>query len=86
MKAVLTLLVLAALIWFLWPGLRRVIRDFGGPAASGKSPGARPDGPRQPRIEADDLAKCAACGTWVPVTQSVPCERADCPQRAKVAR
>jgi hypothetical protein len=83
MKAVLTLVVLAALIYFLWPGIRRVIRDFGG---SAKGPGTRPEAPGQPRIEADDLAKCAVCGTWVPVTSSVPCERADCPQRAKVAR
>jgi len=84
MKAILTLAVLGALVWFMWPGLRRVIRDFSRPRQGTSQQGARgersrpaPDG-----LEADDLVKCATCGTYVSVTPRLACERADCPARA----
>jgi hypothetical protein len=77
MKALLALAVIAALVWYLWPGLRRVARDtMARPPAPPPAPGQPP---AQPRIEADDLSKCAVCGTWVPVGHGAPCERGDCP-------
>ena len=79
MKLILTLVILGALVWFMWPGLRRVIRDFSSPRRD--APGTPP--PRQDArdIHADDLVKCGTCGTWVAVSPRTPCERADCPAR-----
>ena len=85
MKPILTLLVLAAIVYLLWPGVRRVLRDA---ARTAEKPGSdrtpevgRPADP--PGIEADDLVKCGVCGTWVAAAGSPPCERAECPARAR---
>ena len=85
MKPILTLLVLAAIIYLLWPGVRRVLKD----ATRGqeKPGGGRPPEVRRPAdppgIEADDLVKCGVCGTWVAAAEAAPCERAECPARVR---
>ena len=36
---------------------------------------------RPPSLKAEDLVKCAACGTYVSASSAVACGRADCPWR-----
>ena len=79
MKVILTLVVVGVLVWFMWPGLRRVIRDFSSPRQD--APGAPPQQKTAQNIEADDLVKCVTCGTYVAVLSPVACERDDCPAR-----
>ena len=88
MKLILTVLVLAAILYVLWPGVRHVLRDA---KRSGREPAQRdaeagaeaPRRPDLPGIEADDLVKCRACGTWVPAAAAPPCERPECPARTR---
>ena len=82
MKVIITLIVLGALVWFMWPGLRRVIRDFSRPQQG--APGAPPTRAAPDGLDADDLVKCATCGTYVSVTPRLACERADCPAHADI--
>ena len=81
MKVIITLIVLGALVWFMWPGLRRVIRDFSSPRQGASQQGSQgtPPRPAPDGLDADDLVKCATCGTYVSVTPRLACERADCP-------
>ena len=40
----------------------------------------QPQKPRQaPQVEAEDLAKCSACGAYVAARSATNCGRADCP-------
>jgi ribosomal protein L32 len=36
---------------------------------------------RPPRLKAEDLVKCAVCGTYISASSAVACGRADCPWR-----
>jgi hypothetical protein len=76
------LVLLAVIVAIVWYGLkylervetiRRALRE-----ELRRRQGAAP---RQPPIKAEDLIKCATCGTYVAARGAAPCGRADCPWR-----
>jgi hypothetical protein len=68
------LLVLVALILVLWIGVKRVSR-----ADAGRSTRPHAPGPVSPGAKAEDLVRCAACGSYVAAHGSSACGRTDCP-------
>ena len=80
------LLVLGAIIAFVWYGFKligrrnqRVSRPESPPGKLGRNPG-RAAGEAPENVE--DMDKCARCGTFVPVSAAKHCGREDCPYPA----
>lgn len=77
--SVTKLLVLAAIIALIWYGFKWVGR-MNQRQADGRI--ARGDGGRNDKAvpgEAEDMAKCAICGTFVPIKGAADCGRDGCP-------
>ncbi len=72
------ILVLAAVLVAVWALMRPAPRSR--PSVRSADPARPPPGaPVGPRIGAEDLARCAVCGTFVPVRQARACGRSNCP-------
>jgi uncharacterized protein len=78
LSKIVTLVAMVAAAWYLF-------KMLGGPRVprAGQAPPQPGPGPRQPpsspRIEAEDMIACRACGTYVSATGARHCGRADCP-------
>ncbi|MFT5439153.1 MAG: hypothetical protein ACI9MJ_001014 [Alphaproteobacteria bacterium] len=74
------LLVLAAIIAIVWYGFKIVGRrnQISAEKAARKSIDDR----ERERQDAQDMDKCAKCGTFVPAIAAKHCGRADCPYPA----
>jgi len=73
------LLILAVCAWFGW----NLFKALGAPS----KPGARPPPPRQdapsqrgnPALQAEDMVRCAVCGTYFAAQGAVSCGKTNCP-------
>ena len=78
LSKLMTLVAMAAAAWYLF-------KMLGGPKVprAGGAPPPPGPGPRQaqlaPRVEAEEMIACKACGTYVSATAARHCGRADCP-------
>jgi len=70
------LLFLAAVIGAVWYGFKYLTKPEGSAAKRTMSR----DGARR-EIDAEDMAPCTVCGTYVTVARPAACARKDCPYR-----
>ena len=76
------LLVFAILVAVLWIGFRFTNRVDMIRRSVREEVKRRQQQAQRPRsLKAEDLVKCAACGTYVSASNAVACGRADCPWR-----
>jgi uncharacterized protein len=76
------LLFLAIIIAVVWYGFKYVQRVEEVRRVLRREMARRRQGASQPEprpLKAEDLAKCARCGAYVPAQSTSRCERADCP-------
>lgn len=73
-KLLLLALIIAA-VWFYSRARRR---------AAGSKAGERRSGARASAIEAEEMAQCRRCGTYVSALRPTGCGKPDCPYGAKV--
>ncbi|HWI28263.1 MAG TPA: hypothetical protein VN668_14915 [Stellaceae bacterium] len=74
------LLVLLVLIGIVWVGFRFTARVDAIRRGVREELRRRQQGQRPPRkLDAEDLVKCAICGSYVAARSAVACSRPDCP-------
>jgi hypothetical protein len=74
------LLELAALILIVWYGFKFASRVEAVRNVRRRERESAPR-PAAPPIQAEDLVRCAACGSYVAARGAAACARADCPWR-----
>ncbi len=72
-------LLLVALIALIWYGFRYVNRVEAIRRALREELKRRQAPPKSTRIDAEDLVKCAQCGSYVAARSTANCGRKDCP-------
>jgi len=72
-------LLLVALVALVWFGFRYVNRVETIRRALREELKRRQKPPPSTRIDAEDLVKCAQCGSYVAARSATACGRADCP-------
>ena len=76
------LLVLGAIIAFVWYGFKLIGRRNQRVSTPEPPPGKPGPQPGDAPADAEDMDKCALCGTFVPVSAAKHCGREDCPYPA----
>lgn len=72
-------LLLALIVAIVWYGFKYVNRVEAVRRAVREELQRRKAAQRPPRLQAEDLVKCATCGAYIAAQSGSACDRADCP-------